>query len=98
MIKFRIHPKIWEGARCKFEKVLKKCQNYRILDIFWDILGKMKDTLCQECVRGELLSFRGKIGTISPGFPEKMTVLTRLFHLSLPKTWHSHRHKNYILK
>ena len=88
MIKFRIHPKIWEGERCKVGKVLKKCQNYRFFDIFWDILNKMKDNLGQECVKGRL--FQGKFGTIFPDFPEKMTafpVLVLFFHLSLPKIW-----------
>ena len=45
MIKFQIHPKIEEGERNKFGKVLEKCQNYRFSDIFWDILNKMKDNL-----------------------------------------------------
>ena len=67
--------------------------------IFWDILNKMKDNLGQECVKGGLLSFQGKIGTIAPDFPGKITVfpvLTLLFRLSLPKIWLSHPHKNYI--
>ena len=41
MIKFRIHPKILEGERYKFGKVLEKCQNYRFFDIFWDIFNKI---------------------------------------------------------
>ena len=57
---------IWESV--------KKCQNYRFFDIFLDILNKMKDNLAQECVKGRLLFFQGKFGTISPDFPEKMTV------------------------
>ena len=51
MIKFQIHPKTEEAERCKFGKVLGKCQNYRFFDIFWDILNKMKDNLSQECVK-----------------------------------------------
>ena len=51
--------------------MLGKCQNYRFFDIFWDILNKMKDNLGQECVKEGLLSFNGKIGTISSDFPEK---------------------------
>ena len=39
------------------------------LDIFWDILNKMKDNLGHECVKGRLLSFQGKIGAIAPDFP-----------------------------
>ena len=46
-----INPKIWDGERCKFGKVLEKFQNYRFLDIFWDILNKMKDNLGQECIK-----------------------------------------------
>ena len=52
MIKFRIHRKIWEGERCKFGKVHKKCRNYKFFEILWDILDKMKDNLGQECVKG----------------------------------------------
>ena len=77
MIKFRIHPKIWEGQRCKFGKVYKKCQNYRFLEIFWDILDKMKDNLGQECVKGVSIlpgQTRSKIRTIAPDLPGNMTV------------------------
>ena len=45
----------------------------------------MKDNLGQECETPDL---SGKIGTIAPDFPEKVTVfpvLTLLFQLSLPK-------------
>ena len=48
----------------------------------------MKDNLGQGCVKWGLLSLKGKIGTISPEFPGKITVflvLTLLFRLSLPK-------------
>ena len=60
----------------------------------------MKDNLDQERVKGGLLSFQGKIGTIVPDFPEKMTAFSSLdlpFHLSLPKIWLSYSHKNCIL-
>ena len=99
MIKFRIHLKIWYVERCKFGKVLKKCQNMGFLDIFLDILNRTKENLGQEHVKGGLLSFQGKIGTISPDSPGKMTVfpvLTLLFDPSLPKIWLSHLNKNYI--
>ena len=33
----------------------------------------MKDNLGQECVKRRLLSFQGKIETIGPDFPGKMT-------------------------
>ena len=33
----------------------------------------MKSNLGQECVKGGLLSFQGKIKTIAPDFPGKMT-------------------------
>ena len=59
----------------------------------------MKDNLGQEYVKGGLLSFQGKIETIAPDFPGKMTVfpvLTLLFHLSVAKIWLSHPNKNYI--
>ena len=85
--------KIWE--------VLKKCQNYRVFYIFWDILDKMKNNLGQECVKEGPLSFQGKIGTISLDFPGKVTVflaLTLLSTFHLPKICHSHPNKNYIFK
>ena len=44
--------------------------------IFWDILNKMKDNLCQKCVKGRHLSLQGKFETISPGFPGKITVFS----------------------
>ena len=71
MIKLRIHPKLRREKGCKFGKVLEKCQNYRFFDIFGDIFNKMKDNLCQKCVKGGLLSFQGKIETIAPDFPGK---------------------------
>ena len=55
MIKFRIHSKMWEGKRCKFGKALKNVKIIGLFDIFWDILNKMKDNLCQECIKGELI-------------------------------------------
>ena len=74
MIKFRIQPKIGEEERCKLGTVLEKCQNYRFFDIFLDILHKMRENLGREFVKRRLLSFQGKIGTIAPDFPGKMTV------------------------
>ena len=54
MIKHKIHFKIWKGRRCKFGKVLEKCQNYSFFfNIFSnDILDKIKNNLGQECVKG----------------------------------------------
>ena len=43
--------KIWGSA--------KKCKNYRFVDIFWDILDKMKSNLGKECLKRGLLSFQG---------------------------------------
>ena len=57
MIKFKIHPKIWEGERCKFGKVLEKCQNYK--------LNKMKDNLGQECVKGGFYPSTSKLEQLS---------------------------------
>ena len=56
----------------------------------------MKENLDQEHVKG---GFQDKIGKIASDFPGKMTVfsvLTLLFHLSLPEICLSHPHKNYI--
>ena len=74
MIKFKIHLKMWEEERCKFGKVLKNY--YRFFDIFWDILNKMKENLCQECGKGGLLSPQGKCEIIAPDFPGKMMVFS----------------------
>ena len=101
MVKFRIYSKIWEGERCKFAKVLEKCQNYRFFYTFSDILDKMNDNLDQECVKGVLLSFQAKLGPTAADFPGKITVfpvVTLLLHLSLNKIWLSHPHKNYIVE
>ena len=53
---------------------VKKCQNYRFFDIFWDILDERKINLGQECVKYGLITFQGKIGIITPDFPGKMRV------------------------
>ena len=55
---------IWESVR-------KNVKIIGFLDIFWDILNKMKGNLDQECVKGGLLSFQGKIGPIAPDFHGK---------------------------
>ena len=60
----------------KCSKNVKIIVFYTFLYIFWVILNKMKDNLGQECVKGGLLSFQGKIGTIVPDFPGKMRVFT----------------------
>ena len=83
---------IWESV--------KKCQNYCFLDIFLDIIHKMKENLGQEQVKRGLLSFQGHIGTIFNDIPGKMTVfpvLTLLFHPSLLKIWLSQLKKLYFL-
>ena len=74
MIKFRIHPKIWERDRCNFEKALEKCENYRFLKIVLDILHKMKENLNQERVKRGLLSFQGKTEKIAPDFSDSFPV------------------------
>ena len=48
----------------------------KFFDIFWDILDKMKNNLGQECVKGAILSFQGKIETIPSDFPGKITVFS----------------------
>ena len=74
--------------------------------IFWDNLNKMKDNLCQECVKGGggggLLSLQGKFEAIVPDFHGKITVFFSsfdpTFHQYLPKISLSHPHKNYIFE
>ena len=60
MIKFRIHFSLGE-EEAQIWEVLEKCQNCRFLDMFWDILKKMKNYLGQECKRGTLYPFRAKL-------------------------------------
>ena len=57
-------------------KLFEKCQNYRLFDIFWDILNKVKDKLGQECAKGgiEIIApdFSGKMiafSSFDPTFP-----------------------------
>ena len=71
MIKFEISSKIWEGERCKFWKVLGKCQNYRFFDIFLGILHKMKWNLSQECVKRGFYPIRAKLEQLPLIFLEK---------------------------
>ena len=59
MIKFRIYPKIYEGKGVNLRKC-KKCQNYKFLDIFLDILYKLKGNLGPEHVKGWPPSFQDK--------------------------------------
>ena len=45
--------------------------------------------------------FQGQIGKITPQSLGKLgifPVLALYFHLSLPKIWLTHRHKNYIFE
>ena len=39
------------GGEVKIWRSVKKCQNYRCFDIFWDILDERKSNLGQECVK-----------------------------------------------
>ena len=59
------------GEVQNWESVGKNVRIIGFFDIFWDILNKMKDSLGQECVKGRLLSFQGKIGTIATDFSKK---------------------------
>ena len=66
-----------------------------------DILHKMKDNLNQERVKGGLLSFQGKIGTIALDFLGKMTVFSSFdptFPPVPPKIWFSYHTKIIFLK
>ena len=71
MIKFGIHPKIWEGEVKIWESV-GKMSNYRVfLHIFWDILDKMQNNLGQECVKGGIHPSRANFEEMPLIFLEK---------------------------
>ena len=53
---------------------LRKCENCKFSDIFWNFLDKKKSNFGQEYVKKLLLFFQGKNETIAPDFPGKMTV------------------------
>ena len=65
--------------------------NSRVKEEIWGQDGKMGDVLT---IQGQMVKIphqsAGKLGT----FP----VLSLFFHLSLPKIWQAHPHKNYIFK
>ena len=42
-------------------RVLKKCLNYRFIDIFWNVLNKIKDNFRNEWVKGGFDFSRAKI-------------------------------------
>ena len=65
MIKFKIHPTIWEGEWCKFGKVLENVKIIGFFEIFWDILNKLKDNLGLECVRESFYPSRAKLEQFS---------------------------------
>ena len=61
--------------RCKFGQVLYKMSKLQVFYISWNILNKRKGNWGGGgmCKMG-LVSFQGKIVTIAPNFPGKMTV------------------------
>ena len=71
---FRSTPKFRRGRGANLGNCLKNVKIIGFLDIFLDILNKMKDNLVQECVKGGLLSFQGKIETIIPAVAGKITI------------------------
>ena len=95
MVKFRIHS--LGGRKVQIWESVKKCQNLLFFDIFCNILNKMKDNFCQECVKGGLYLSRANLKQLPLISLEKcfFPVLTLLLHLSLHKIWLSEPHKNY---
>ena len=84
-------------------KIWGSVKNVKIIGVFYlsGTFKKRKGNLGQECVKRGLLFFHGKTGKIASDFPMKndsFPVLALLFHLSLPKIWHSHLHKIYIFR
>ena len=65
------------------ESVEKMSKFTLFLNIFCDILNKMKDNLCQKCIKVRHLSLQGKFETIAPGFPGKIMLFSS-FGLTFP--------------
>ena len=60
----------------------------------------MRNYLGQECVKGGLLSFQGKIETIAPDVPGRVMAFCTFDSTvpPVPKIWLSHPNKNYIFE
>ena len=69
--------------------------------VFWLSSGVKVDFCGQNGKMGAVLTIQGqtvKIPLQSPGKLNIFPVLSLFFHLSLPKFWQAHPHKNYIFK
>ena len=89
------------GESCKFGEVLKNIKIIGFLKFSWTFCKKMKENLGQEHVERGLLSFKDKSWNNFNCYSLKndsFSVLTLLFHPSLPKIWLFHLHKNYIFE
>ena len=67
-------------------QIVKNAKNVKIygFDIFWGILNKMKNNLCQEYIKAGLPLLQGKFETITPDFPGKITVFSSFDHTFPP--------------
>ena len=62
---FNLERNLGEGEVQILESV-EKCQNLLVFFyIFWDILNKMKDNLCQKCVKGGIYLSRANLKQFS---------------------------------
>ena len=68
--------------------------------MYWQYLGFVRGGGCISRHKGSMegaCMFQGQIGRITPQTPGRFGSL-QVLHLSLPKIWLSHPHKNYIFE
>ena len=76
-------------------------KNIVFFSVFWLNSRVKEDIRDQNGKMGAVLTIQGetvKIPLQSPGKLSIFPVLFLFFHLSLPKIWQAHPHKNYIFK
>ena len=94
-------PKILVGERCNIEGMDGNLLQNIVFESFCSIfrldggISRHKGNMEGACM------FQGQIGKITPqtlGRLGNFPVLDLFFHLSLPKIWFTHPHKNYIFE
>ena len=92
-------PEIRGGRGSKLRECLKICSKTFLL-VFWLNSG-VKQGIWGQNGKMECVTIQGqtvKIPLQSPGKLSIVPALSLFFHLSLPKIWQAHPHKNYIFQ